>query len=1331
VRFLIKHIVILFIIFSAFKLFSQTDIYWESDELVASGNIGRFEVFNNNNLYGIAYADIEKKFALNIKYSTDGLKWSQSILAVKNFFSNNALGVDFSTVVDQDNNLFICYRMSKNQFILVQMSYPYKEGASKYIVDIKDDKLIFLPKLFIDSKNNLHLVYASSVENSFIIKYKKITRKGDLLLNEIIGSHLKSALNPVIKEFNGNIYIAFQAKDSSIESGYYYNIVLAVSSIDSTTKWRYYTVVKSGGENNQSPDFTFYGNKILLVWEKDDKNFISHIYYKSIELNRIESLESKDLLISNAKSEAHSPRILLFNDNSYIFWYDNADGDFQNYQCQIINDEVVDQRRIIKKNGRTLSNYQFIYKDSIKFLWLQNAIGNSIYMLKTDSSVEAPKVIAYGINDAHYTNRRSVKFIWNEIIDKSGIKGYRAILTKNKDEKIRSDIPMIFYKDLSKTYDNIEDGIWYFKIKSYDNAGNESIDTVYSFTVDTVKPDPPRIISEYVDKNESLPDNSPIIEWIDSNKPLSAYKYFYRFFPNVSEVNADYYKSFVRESDFNYTTDKLVKFNNLENGILLFGVKGIDKAGNESGITWTQFKLDKYIVETSINYVASTILKDGSNGLEIYGKGFKTGGIISEIYISKSKNFPYDYKLDSSYFNVESDRYIVQTKDYNIKEGDYYIGIKHSQRGILFYNIKTNFSGRWLFYYDKNASLNIDKILYNKGYPNLTSYIILIISILWIFIVIFLFRSVILVIKEKIYLNQLIMQLDKVKMELSQKEYIERREKMIKKGMGLTFKYTILILSLVITVVLATSITLSALALKNETVNLANEMKERANLVMRNYITTMVDIYTYEKGFSEAVDATANITTLPDIGFALFREPNNTTIIRYGDKYGVFFKGVSIKNLNDEEKTRIILQKVFNKESNDFLNSVKNSMEDKELIMPPFDPSKLNDKYIFIKPIIIKQGESMQYVAEIVLGYSFEKILTVIKRERINLITTALIVTIIAILISIFGSVFLAATTIRPIKRMSKHVNVISLTDDYEKLLGTENEKINVTSNDEIGILASSINDMTEKLIEKAKADKQMMLGKEIQKKFISLEPHVTDYIDIYGFYEGAKGVSGDYFDYKKLDDNNYAFIICDVAGKAVPAALIMVQISTLFHSFCTNFDPRKDKIDTVSIINTINDTVAERGFVGRFAAILVVILNIKTRKALMTNAGYTQVLIYRNSKQKTEWVKLNEAGAAGVFPSYMLPEPYKQEELQLDHGDIIYLFTDGIEEARNGKMIRDEKGEEKPEEFGDERIRAVLDKSGDKTPKEMIERLIAEESRFRGDFEQYDDLTILGIKVK
>ena len=143
-------------------------------------------------------------------------------------------------------------------------------------------------------------------------------------------------------------------------------------------------------------------------------------------------------------------------------------------------------------------------------------------------------------------------------------------------------------------------------------------------------------------------------------------------------------------------------------------------------------------------------------------------------------------------------------------------------------------------------------------------------------------------------------------------------------------------------------------------------------------------------------------------------------------------------------------------------------------------------------------------------------------------------------------------------------------------------------------------------LIEKAKADKQLLIGKEIQKKFIPLEPFASNEVDIYGFYEGAKGVSGDYFDYKKIDDEHYAFIIVDVSGKAVPAALIMVQISTIFHSFVTNFKLGLIKTETTSIVTEINDTVAERGFEGRFRD-LGVDSNIKTGKGYLTNAGYTR----------------------------------------------------------------------------------------------------------------------------
>ncbi|HQB62618.1 MAG TPA: SpoIIE family protein phosphatase, partial [Spirochaetota bacterium] len=340
-------------------------------------------------------------------------------------------------------------------------------------------------------------------------------------------------------------------------------------------------------------------------------------------------------------------------------------------------------------------------------------------------------------------------------------------------------------------------------------------------------------------------------------------------------------------------------------------------------------------------------------------------------------------------------------------------------------------------------------------------------------------------------------------------------------------------------------------------------------------------------------------------------------------------------------------------------------------------------------------------------------------------------VTIGALLMSIIGSLFLATNTIRPIKKISEHVNIIAETEDYEKLIGTKNEKIEINSGDEIGVLAYSINDMTYKLIEKSKSDKQLLLGKEIQKKFIPLEPFENDFVDIYGFYEGAKGVSGDYFDYKKLDEEHYAFIICDVSGKAVPAALIMVQISTIFRSFFSNFNVGKDKLDTVKIVNQINDTVEERGFQGRFAAILVSIYNIKTGKMILTNAGYTKLLVYRDHKKETEWISLADSGAAGIFPSFMLPSPFKLETLQINRGDIIFLFTDGIEEARNGQTIITSEGEEKEDEFGNERIKEVLDKSDGKTSKEIVELLIGAQNEYRGDFEQYDDLTLLAIRRK
>ena len=142
--------------------------------------------------------------------------------------------------------------------------------------------------------------------------------------------------------------------------------------------------------------------------------------------------------------------------------------------------------------------------------------------------------------------------------------------------------------------------------------------------------------------------------------------------------------------------------------------------------------------------------------------------------------------------------------------------------------------------------------------------------------------------------------------------------------------------------------------------------------------------------------------------------------------------------------------------------------------------------------------------------------------------------------------------------RLVAHVEIIRDTENKADLAGKD---IAVKSKDEIAVLGDTINDMTHGLVKAALASQDLTIGKEVQKMFIPLETDSrgnklttgrtdTKGAEFFGYYEGAKGVSGDYFDYLKLDERYFAVIKCDVAGKGVPAALIMIEVATLFLNF-------------------------------------------------------------------------------------------------------------------------------------------------------------------------------------
>ncbi|AIW88978.1 MULTISPECIES: SpoIIE family protein phosphatase [unclassified Treponema] len=339
--------------------------------------------------------------------------------------------------------------------------------------------------------------------------------------------------------------------------------------------------------------------------------------------------------------------------------------------------------------------------------------------------------------------------------------------------------------------------------------------------------------------------------------------------------------------------------------------------------------------------------------------------------------------------------------------------------------------------------------------------------------------------------------------------------------------------------------------------------------------------------------------------------------------------------------------------------------------------SKKRTEYLFYEPIIYYNPDNPQECVQgiVFVNISVEGLLEKINDQQNRLIRIIAKISLIVLIAGISTAWFLSSLFVRPLGLLAAHVALIRDTEDKEKLAG---RSVQVTSRDEFGMLGTTINDMTERLAAAAAISKDLKVGKEIQKMFIPLDlsssgrklttgSHRDVYSEFFGYYEGAHGVSGDYFDYRKLDAFHYAVIKCDVAGKGVPAALIMVEVATLFQSYFQNWNYKRDGYNLSTIVMRINDVIESHGFVGRFAAFSLCIINMRVGDAYFCNAGDNIVHIYDKQARRLKSYTLRSGSAAGVFSSEMisLNGGYPIEKIHLNCGDILFLYTDGIEESK------------------------------------------------------------------
>ncbi len=344
------------------------------------------------------------------------------------------------------------------------------------------------------------------------------------------------------------------------------------------------------------------------------------------------------------------------------------------------------------------------------------------------------------------------------------------------------------------------------------------------------------------------------------------------------------------------------------------------------------------------------------------------------------------------------------------------------------------------------------------------------------------------------------------------------------------------------------------------------------------------------------------------------------------------------------------------------------------------------EEYTFYRPIVgfrqqtgDGEGSGYFYRGTVRLRVTTEEIVQQILDSRRTLITITAVVALIAAVIGIIGALILATIIIVPIRRLIRGVEVIRDTADKAALKGHE---VETRTRDELYGLAQTINEMTHGLVEAAESAKELTLGKEIQKKFLPLEefrerklPTATfsnQRLDLYGYYEGADELSGDYFDHIDLQNGYRAIIKCDVSGHGVTAALIMVEVATIFTSYFNRLIGKKPNLNLSSLVGNINQLLVDREFKGRFAAFIIILMEEATGKLFICNAGDSLLNIFERNEGRVHEIQLSQKNpaAGSMDPAIFGPITYEQDSLTLATGDTLLLYTDGVEESRH--VLRD-----------------------------------------------------------
>lgn len=282
---------------------------------------------------------------------------------------------------------------------------------------------------------------------------------------------------------------------------------------------------------------------------------------------------------------------------------------------------------------------------------------------------------------------------------------------------------------------------------------------------------------------------------------------------------------------------------------------------------------------------------------------------------------------------------------------------------------------------------------------------------------------------------------------------------------------------------------------------------------------------------------------------------------------------------------------------------------------------------------------------------------------------------------------------------------------------GDTDIQIKVEKPEEFVELASTfdkmINDIKQITKDRVRINSELSIAKSIQSSSLpSVFPAFPDRneFEIYASMQPAKEVGGDFYDFYFIDEDNFMFLIADVSGKGIPAALFMMTVKTLVNNLSqVGYSPEQ-------LIKTINNKVYNGNKEGLFVTMLIGIVNLNTGEINYINCGHNQPLI-KAKDGKYEYLGLDSNIVLGAFEN----SQFNVYNTKLNKGDTLFLYTDGITEALNSDN----------EMYGEQKLLETINSCDDTNIDEFSENIKQDVIKYIGEAEQSDDITMLVFRYQ